>query len=198
MSDRHESSLQSEYFSKLYDVDSDPWQFESSPYEQAKYQATVVALDGRHYAAGFEVGCSIGVLTERLAGLVQDLLAIDINDRALDQARTRCRCLRHVRFSHMQMPQDWPSEQFDLIVLSEVVYYLDQGDLNRLVQRVRASLKPGGDVLLVHWTGGTDYPLSGDEATELFISGTADFTQVRRQEQEPQYRLDLLRRFQDS
>jgi hypothetical protein len=51
-------------------------------------------------------------------------------------------------------------------VLSEVVYYLDAGDVARLADRVRASVEPGGHLLLVHWTGTTDYPLSGDDAAE--------------------------------
>ena len=35
--------------------------------------------------------------------------------------------------------------------------------------RSRNSLPKGGSVILVHWTGPTNYPLSGDEAAALFI-----------------------------
>jgi predicted TPR repeat methyltransferase len=194
VSGRHQGSLPPGYFDGLYDRAPDPWSFETSPYEQAKYQATVSALDGRSYQHGFEVGCSIGVLTWRLAGFVRDLLAIDVSDKALAKARERCRPLPHVRIRNMQVPAGWPAERFDLIVLSEVLYYLDRTDLGDVVERVQESLLPAGDTLLVHWTGPTDYPLSGDEAAELFIAGVAPFMQVRRQDRTADYRLDLLRR----
>ena len=54
------------------------------------------------------------------------------------------------------------------------------------------SLAPGGEVLLVHWTGATDYPLSGDAATEAVLAA-APFAAVMRQSRAEQYRLDLLR-----
>ena len=55
------------YFDELYAGDPDPWGFETSAYEQAKYAATIDALEGRRYATALEIGCSIGVLTARLA-----------------------------------------------------------------------------------------------------------------------------------
>ncbi len=75
-----------------------------------------------------------------------------------------------MRFARAQVPGEWPEGTFDLIVLSEVVYFLDPVDVERLVERVKGSLRPGGTVVLVHWTGVTHYPLSGDEAAELFMA----------------------------
>jgi hypothetical protein len=75
-----------------------------------------------------------------------------------------------------------------------VLYYLDRPDLDALVERVGLSLLPGGDAVLVHWTGVTDYPLSGDEAAERFITAAAPFMQVWRQERAANYRLVVLRR----
>ena len=61
------SSLGPEHFQRLYDASSDPWQFRSSQYEQAKYRATIASLGTRRFRSGFEAGCSIGVLTRLLA-----------------------------------------------------------------------------------------------------------------------------------
>ena len=57
---------------------------------------------------------------------------------------------------------------------------------------MRASLTPGGEVLLVHWTGATDYPLSGDAATEIFLREAAPFANPTRQSRAERYRLDRL------
>ena len=103
--------------------------------------------------------------------------------------------LPHVRFARRRCRSEWPATgRFDLILLSEVVYYLDAADVERLAARLRAALAPGGDVVLVHWTGETDYPLSGDEAAERVIAGARDFAAIRHQARADAYRLDVLSR----
>jgi SAM-dependent methyltransferase len=190
---RHTTSLPPDYFDARYAADPDPWRFATSDYERDKYAATLAALPRARYGAALEIGCSIGVLTRRLAERCATLLALDVAAAALDQARARCEGLP-VRFALAQVPGEWPEGTFDLILLSEVVYYLDAADVGRLAERVRASLAPGGDVVLVHWTGETHYPLGGDEAAELFIAEAGGFLRVARQERAEAYRLDVLAR----
>ena len=183
-------SLPSSYFEALYGRDPDPWRFASSAYERDKYVATLASLDDRRFARGLEIGCSIGVLTQMLAPRCDRLVAVDVVPSALDQARARCADQPWVNFERMQVPQQWPEGEFDLILLSEVVYYLSRTDVDTLADHVRASLEPDGSALLVHWTGPTNYPLSGDAAADRFIA-RAGF-RVVLQERQPEYRLDLL------
>jgi len=190
---RHAASLPPSYFDAAYAADPDPWNFAASPYERDKYAATLDALPRPRYAAALEVGCSIGVLTASLAPRCDALVALDVAEAALDQARARCRHLPGLRFARAQVPGEWPEGRFDLILLSEVVYYLDAGDVAGLAARTRAGLRPGGDVVLVHWTGETHYPLTGDEAADLFIRETRDHLAVDRQIRTGEYRLDVLR-----
>ncbi len=90
------------------------------------------------------------------------------------------------------MPGEWPPGQFDLIVFSEVLYYLDADALRVTAGHAVQALDPGGCVLLVHYLGGTDYPCTGDEAADGFIaeSGLSPAFQAR----EPLYRIDRLDR----
>ncbi|MHB2209713.1 class I SAM-dependent DNA methyltransferase [Methylobacterium sp. CM6257] len=189
---RHAQSLPASYFDERYAANLDPWQFETSSYEQAKYAATLDALPRHCYARALEVGCSIGVLTEALAQRCDALVSVDLAERALARARERCRDLSHVRFELAQVPGQWPEGAFDLILLSEVVYYLDGDDVTRLVNRVRGCLRPCGNVVLVHWTGETHYPLTGDQAAERFIDGAGAFLRVHGQTKTDKYRLDVL------
>ena len=187
-------SLPPSYFEALYASDPDPWRFASSDYERDKYAATLAALPKQLYRSGLEVGCSIGVLTAMLASRCRRLLALDVADEALAQARERCRALPQVTLARLQIPDETPSGSFDLIVLSEVVYYFDREDVRHLARYLNRALEPGGDLLLVHWTGATDYPISGDEATDLLIAGL-DFTaQPLAASRHERYRLDLFRR----
>lgn len=184
------TSLPAGYFDALYAADPDPWRFASSEYERSKYAATLAALPRARFEAGLEVGCSIGVLTRQLMARCDALLAVDASELALRQARERCAGLQGLRFARMQVPEEWPSGSFDLMLFSEVLYYLDHPDLMRVAQNARAGMRAGGAVLLVHYVLATDYPNSGDGASEAFIAASGMRVSLRQRAQA--YRLDLL------
>jgi hypothetical protein len=62
------------YFEAMYAADPDPWRFRTSAYEAAKYSATVGAIADRRYRSALEVGCSIGVLSQAIAPLCDEVL----------------------------------------------------------------------------------------------------------------------------
>ena len=74
------TSLDRAYFDRVYEANADPWSFATSPYEYQKYQATMAALPQAHYTNAFEIGCSIGVLTQMLADRCDHLLAVDASE----------------------------------------------------------------------------------------------------------------------
>jgi cyclopropane fatty-acyl-phospholipid synthase-like methyltransferase len=187
-------TLRPEYFDRLYAADLDPWKFATSPYERGKYALTLNAMPRPRYRSALEVGCSIGVLTRSLASRCDVVVAIDAAQTALVEARRRCADLPSVRFEHMFVPEQWPDGIFELILLSEVVYYLSPEDVGRLASRVTRSLSRGGSVILVHWTGLTNYPLSGDEAAALFIERIGPTCVIKRGDRYTEFRLDVLTR----
>ncbi len=180
------------HFDRLYAANADPWGFRTSGYEHDKYRATLAALPDRRFRSALEVGCSIGELTRRLAPRCDRLLGLDLSEAALREAEAACAGLDGVGFRRAAVPADWPDGAFDLVVLSEVLYFLVPDDLAAVAGRCLGSLEPGGVVVLVNWTGPTDDPLSGDDAAELFIAGTAARLRAVRQERHPGYRLDVL------
>ena len=166
---RSHASLAQGYFDDFYDGRADPWGFETRWYERRKRALTLAALPRRRYASALEVGCSIGVTTAELAPRVDRLLAIDIAEAPLAVARERLAGQPGVRFERRTLPQEWPDETFDLIVVSEVGYYLSLGGLEQLVRRVAAGLRDGGAVIVCHWRHPvTDYPLRGDQVHDAF------------------------------
>jgi cyclopropane fatty-acyl-phospholipid synthase-like methyltransferase len=187
-------TLRPEYFDTLYMADPDPWKFAASPYERGKYEITLDAMPKPRYRSALEVGCSIGVLTRSLASRCDTLVAIDAAQTPLLEARRRCADLPCVRFEHMFAPDQWPDGAFELILLSEVVYYLSRDDVGRLAAKVTNSLATGGSVILVHWTGLTNYPLSGDEAAALFIERIGPACVVDRADRYAEFRLEVLSR----
>jgi SAM-dependent methyltransferase len=195
-----DASLGAGYFDDVYRVRADPWDFESSAYEAEKYRTTVEALGGRRFRRGFEIGCSIGVLSRMLAAQCGALLAVDVSEAPLARARERCADLPQVEFARMQVPGEFPAGSFDLVVMSEVGYYWSRDDLLRACDRIEAALEPGGVWLLVHWTPAVhDYPLRGDAVHDLVFARGGPAGAIRhlgglRRET---YRLDCFARTAD-
>lgn len=193
LSQVQKNSLPSSYFDALYSANPDPWQFETSDYEAQKYAATLAALPQDYYHCAFEIGCSIGVLTQKLATRCDSLLAVDASKLALEQASQRCQAYHHVRFQQMCVPQQYPDQKFDLTLVSEVGYYWCWDDLKKAQQLILEHLEPGGHLLLVHWTlYARDYPLSGDEVHDSFLSLVPNSLRHLASQRQEQYRLDLF------
>ena len=185
-------ALEPGYFDALYADDIDPWRFETSDYEAAKYTATLASLPRLRYHNAIEIGCSIGVLTAQLAIRCDALLGIDVATAALGHAARRCADLPHVTFARSTLPDVPPAGSFDLIVLSEVLYYFDTDGLARLAVSLRQMATAGADLMLAHWLGPTpDYPLTGDTAVAAF-EALFD-SEVMQRERTADYRLNVLR-----
>jgi hypothetical protein len=91
-------------------------------------------------------------------------------------------------------PRQWPTAAFDLIVLSEMLYFLSPEDVTSVADRVADTLVADGIVLLVNWRGHSGDPCTGDEAADIFISHVMHFLSVEAHHHEQAYRLDALRR----
>lgn len=159
MTDRE---LPADYFAKMYAAQSDPWDFESRWYEQRKYALSAAMLPKPRYRRAFEPGCSIGVLTEKLAERCDSVLATDIVPAALVSARARLTG-RDAEFRLWALGDDWPDETFDLVVISEVGYYLTFEKLIEAMLHVVEHLETGGTLLCAHWRHVVpEYPQNGD------------------------------------
>ncbi|MGC6398953.1 SAM-dependent methyltransferase [Sphingomonas sp. FW199] len=186
-------SLGPDYFEGIFQGDPDPWGLDSSDYERAKFDATISALNGRRYRSALEIGCANGALTERLAPWCDRLLAIDISGAAVANARRRLALVPTVSIGRMQFPEDQPDARFDLILLSEVAYYWSDADLEAAGGFIARALDRGGDILLVHYTGQTDYPQTADNAVQKLWSAIARELTVGVHHRADRYRIDLWR-----
>lgn len=195
MNENQPNTLTPEYFEEIYQRNSDPWDFARSDYEHQKYQATLSVLPAEKYDSAFEIGCSIGVLTAQLAPRAAQLLSVDVSRLALDQAVLRCRDLLNVRFETMQIPNEFPTENFDLIVVSEVGYYLAPTDWQIAADKIIRHTNPGGNIVLVHWTPFVhDYPQTGDQVHERFFAQAQPSAAHIFASRADKYRIDVWQR----
>ena len=184
-------SVPAAHFEALYRADPDPWGFADDPYERAKYARTVAALGGARARRALELGCSIGVLTAALAAHCDALVACDAAPTAVATARERLTGTPGVEILQAVLPGELPAGPFDLVVASEVLYYLDGPALARTLDGLEAALAPGGVLLAVHWTGhAPSHPLHADEVHAVLRARPA--LRLDLEERHDGYRLDRL------
>ena len=140
-----------EHFIGLYLAKDDPWDTATKWHDQRKYAVTLASLPRPHYRRCYEPGCSIGLLTAMLAVRCDEVLATDAVAEAVAQARTTVAGLPHVRVEQALLPAALPPGTFDLIVISDLLYYLSASDLHATVGGLLDRLDPGGDLMAVHF-----------------------------------------------
>jgi SAM-dependent methyltransferase len=170
------------HFRERYAASPDPYGLADRWYETRKYALSVALLPRERYTAAFEPGCSIGVLTTHLAARCERLLAWDAVPDAVASAQARTAGLPGVLVQQRVIPGQWPEQSFDLIVFSELLYYFDDTDLDTVLGCALGSLRPGGQLLAVHWRHpAPDHPRTGDEVHEILAacSGLARLARYR-------------------
>lgn len=169
----------------LYAGTDDPWGFESSPYEQEKFTATRRALSRSGYRAAFELGCGNGQLARHLVATAARYTGMDAVETALAAAR---KTVPAGIFLKGYYPCPLPDDSFDLVVLSEILYFLDHTTIRLLAADI-AGRWPAAEILCVTYLGPSGHDLQGAEAVSAFIPAlqTHRFTQVARTEG---YRID--------
>jgi SAM-dependent methyltransferase len=166
-----------DYFDAMYATSRDPWQLAGRWYEQRKYAMTMAMLPLPRYRHAYEPGCSVGVLTELLTARCDHVTATDVAATALDAAAERLMRAGHsgqVTLARRSLDLAWPTDDFDLVVLSEVAYYLDAESLRGVLDRECPRLVTGATLIAAHWRHPVeDYPLTGDAANAI-VGDTAD------------------------
>lgn len=156
------------YFTRMYDAAQDPWEFASRWYEQRKYALCLAMLPRPRYRRVLEPACSVGVLTVRLARRADEVVASDLVPAAVDRARERVGREvddpARVLLDRRDLRDPLPEGEFDLVVLSECLYYLHADEQRELMARVLERLSGDGHVLVSHWRPRVpEYHQDGDE-----------------------------------
>lgn len=176
-------------FERLYHENPDPWGYLTSDYEREKYAATLAALPKPAHGLCLEVGCSIGVFTSLLAARCEHVVAIDFSLGALQLARRRLQSVSNVDLLRASFPEETPPGSWDLIVCSEILYYLQPQALEEAVGWIEAQLTYGASVLTVSWRGvGREEPLLGDQVHDRLAAQLSDWHALDARQD--RYRLD--------
>ena len=142
-----------EHFDGIYSRSVDPWSYETSEYEAAKYRSTLAALPERRIRNSLEMGCSIGVFTAMLAERCDRVVAADFSPLAVERARRRLASLSNVTVEQRDLRASLPDGPFDLVVCSEVLYYWRRPDVEAALDAIETRLDRDGALIAVNWRG---------------------------------------------
>lgn len=180
-------------FEARYEQTEDPWGFADDPYERAKYARTLAALGRRRFGRALELGCANGELTALLAPRCEALVAVDAAPTAVARAAERFADRAGVEVRRGVIPEGLPAGPWELVVASEILYYLGAELLDATVSRLVAELEPGGLLVAVHWTGeAASHPQSADAVHARLLDDPA--LRPLAAARHPGYRLDTLER----
>ncbi len=155
----------------VHEGGAEPWGADTRWYEARKRALLLAMLPRRVHARALDVGCSTGVTTQALADRSESVVAVDASEAAVASARERLAGLAHVEVERRDLPGDWPDGRFDLVVVSEVGYFLSAAALEQLVDRVAGCLTDDGVVVLGHWRHPVaGWPLDGPDVHAAFES----------------------------
>ncbi len=160
------------YFEQLYGASADPYGVRTRWYEARKRAVLLAALPHSRYVRAYEPGCGAGELTAELAARCDQLLASDFSPGALASARERTAALDNVRIAVHALPDDWPTADgpFDLIVVSELGYFLDTEAMQSVAAHCDASLGENGVLVACNWRPDFDARVLSTDAVHSAIA----------------------------
>jgi 2-polyprenyl-3-methyl-5-hydroxy-6-metoxy-1,4-benzoquinol methylase len=179
------------HLTALYADADDPWNTHASEYEQSKFRRTAASLPRASYRCGLEIGCGAGALTAHLARCCDQLIAMDCTARAIAVARSRL-FAANVVLVEGAVSETWPTQTPDLVILSEVLYFLTDEENAGLAARIATSCTADCDVVLVNWLGDTGGAIGGSAAAERLIEALEDTCDVIASQIFDGFRIDVL------
>ncbi|WP_226913225.1 methyltransferase domain-containing protein [Gephyromycinifex aptenodytis] len=158
-------------FDSMYAADPDPWEVATSWYERRKIDIALASLRRQRYRFAWDAACGTGELASHLAGRCERVLATDMSAVAVSLSTRRLQPLPQVSVTQSHLPSKPTAleERPDLIVLSEVMYYLPPADRAATYALVDEVAAPEADLLLVNWA---------PQPEDAYASGLAVFNEA--------------------
>ncbi len=96
-----------------------------------------------------DLGCGTGRWAFAFAEKCRYVLGVDFSKTMIRRAQQIAeeRGVKNVEFAVESVQMFQPQKRFDIIIISGVLVYFDDSELESLIQNVRQSLKPGGRII---------------------------------------------------
>ena len=162
MSDRESTNRKMQSFFEGLWHGGDPWDLQTSEFEQQRCARLLEILSARRYEKALEVGCAAGVFTRLLTRIADRVVALDVSQNAIDRAKETWKGpeLPEFRAANIIEYDARGEGPWDLVVMSDMVYFLGWlypfFDIGWLAMELFAATRSGGQLLLANCYGGAN------------------------------------------
>ena len=154
-------------FDAMYAADPDPWNVRDSWYERRKESVVLALLARERYDHAWDTASGTGDLALALSRRCGRVTASDATPRAVVLTGDLLSGVSASVVANRLPEVPALAEPPDLVVLSEVLYYLPEADRLRALEAVGAAARPSAELVVVHWRHHPDDAfLAGAVATE--------------------------------
>lgn len=156
METAHDQENRVAIFEGDYTKQSEPWNYSHRAIEGLRHDWVVEQLRATSMQAGarvLELGCSLGLMTEKLQKTGAEIFAMDLSATAVAKARSRIRSQEVHFFVADASALPFEDGAFDRVLVCDGLFgwHLDEATQKRVASEVLRVLKPGGTALF------TDY-----------------------------------------
>jgi SAM-dependent methyltransferase len=143
------------FFEDMYRAGAEPWSYSERAVETLRHERVAALVGSLAPRRVLDLGCSLGLMTERLAALPAELWATDLSPTAVARARERLAAraprgdgARFVAGSALRLPV--ADASFDLILASDGLngWELSRDDRAAALREIHRALEPGGHAVL--------------------------------------------------
>ena len=139
-----------------YDSFSQPYidRFEVPPHEQKKSERMRSLLGDRKFKRALDIGCGIGLMTRFFVNCCDQIYGVDLDPGKINYIRHVVPCGNHFLFEVADLEKvDFCPEyvkdlfgenQFDLIIYTDVAYYLSESARKNVAKAIVEMLDPEG------------------------------------------------------
>lgn len=165
MTEENKEYSSKEYFENKFRR-SDPWQLWGSGFEQTKYKRQVSLIE-KYYSLPekiLEIGCAEGAFTKILRENFPEatIIGVDISSNAIQRARNKVKNAKFIVGDAVKITERWTENEFDVIVLGEVVYFLGARlnflQMYKFLRKIARLLRQGGILITTNVFDLTDNP----------------------------------------
>lgn len=144
-------------FEKVYEADSDPWAIGDA--NSPRYDRYVELLGQHVKGSVLDIGCGMGALLARFRDDASELFGVELSRIAVERGARRFPFIQFHQGSAtaMEVVEAIDGRRFDIIICSDVIYYLADRDKDRLVAWIARHLSPGGKALIAAYCPGKKY-----------------------------------------
>ena len=175
-------------FEALYRSKKDPWDIGLADSDRYNRYFTLISTHAR--GSVLDIGCGTGAFLARCTEGATKLVGVEVSATAIENGRARFPNIDFFQGSADRLGEieGLQGLKFDLIICSDLIYYLsDRGKL-RLLAWIASHLTPNGVLFLAAWCPGGKY-LTADELVDL---AGARFVTMNRQAFEASGHVALL------